>query len=274
MINLSPVIERINALLTEGTEASITYAALEARLALERVCYDRLRQRHDYISHDHLRKWQPGAVINTLMKEVDEHLGTTMTLSMSNKLAEFGVKPADADYVELGTEVGFDSKRIAKLWQALGKLALHIRLPEHKADHISVYGDEVQIRKKVHEVVTELERLAKGSMTISGLGEVVSFECSCGAKNRRRASLLREGQYVHCIDPECKITWKAVREADGFGFESVTVPVNCEQCAAANHMPWRFFLDMKHDEIGSFLCRECSHKNFVQWRLMQMARSG
>lgn len=47
MINLDPVIERIDALLDEDTDQSVTYAALEARLALERVCYDRLRQRHD-----------------------------------------------------------------------------------------------------------------------------------------------------------------------------------------------------------------------------------
>lgn len=50
MIYLPPLIDRIKALLAEGTDSSVTYAALEARLALEKVCYDRLRQRHDYIS--------------------------------------------------------------------------------------------------------------------------------------------------------------------------------------------------------------------------------
>lgn len=48
MIQLQPIIDRNKALLEQDTEASITYAALECRLALEKVVYDRLRQRHAY----------------------------------------------------------------------------------------------------------------------------------------------------------------------------------------------------------------------------------
>jgi hypothetical protein len=272
MINLDPVIERIGTLLDEDTDQSVTYAALEARLALERVCYDRLRQRHDYISHEQLRRWQPGAVVNTLIKEVDEHLGKTLTLSISKSPVRPGVKLEDEEYVEVGTEIGFNPKRIAKLWNALAKLALHAHLPEHRNDAIPAYGDRPRIRAKVEEVQSELRRLAKGTMTFSGLGEEVKFTCSCGELNKRRAGLLRDGQHAHCLNPECKQTWNVTREDDGFGFEQVTVPVNCEACSAANHMPWRFFLDMKHDEVGSFSCHSCRHKNYVQWRLMQVHR--
>jgi hypothetical protein len=269
MIDLAPIIERIEALLADATDASVTYAALEARLALEKVCYDRLRQRHDYISHDQLKRWQPGAVVLTLMNEVDAHIGQTTILKMGKNPS---VQPEDDDYVEIGTEMGFNPKRVAKMWQALANLALHVRLPEHRNDHIPAYGDKAQIRAKVGDVVAELKRLSKGTMTYSGFGEEVHFTCSCGEKNRRRAGLLRDGQHVHCINPDCKQTWKAVQESDGFGFQQVTVPVNCEQCGAANHMPWRFFLDMKHDEVGSFSCHTCQHKNYVQWRLMQVRR--
>ena len=47
MLQLNPIIDRIKALLAEDTDASATYSALEARLALEKAVYDRLRQRHD-----------------------------------------------------------------------------------------------------------------------------------------------------------------------------------------------------------------------------------
>ncbi|WP_076070432.1 hypothetical protein [Sphingomonas montana] len=270
MIQLQPAIDRIRALLIGDTEQNVTYAALEARLALEKVCYDRLRQRHDYISHDQLRRWQPGAIINTLMKDVDEHIGQTLTVSIGKSPVEAGVKPEDDEYVPIGTEVGFDAKRIAKMWNALAKLALHVRLPEHKDDHIADYGDKAKTRAKVEEVVAELERLAKGTMTFSGMGEQVLFVCSCGEKNKRRAGLLRDGRHVHCINPECKITWKATKDADGFTFELVTISVDCEACNVTNHMPWRYFLDMKHDEVGSFSCHTCRHKNYVQWRLTQV----
>lgn len=274
MINLDPVIERIGTLLDEDTDQSVTYAALEARLALERVCYDRLRQRHDYISQEQLRRWQPGAVVNTLIKEVDEHLGETLTLSTSKSPVEHDENLEDLDYVVVGTEIGFKPRRISELWNALAKLALHAHLPEHRNDAIPAYGDRARIREKVEEVQSELRRLAKGTMTFSGLGEEVKFECSCGELNKRRAGLLREGQHVLCLNPDCKQTWKVSREDDGFGFEQVTVPVDCEACRATNHMPWRFFLDMRHDQVGSFSCHCCRHKNYVQWRLMQVRREG
>ena len=91
MLTLGPTIERIKALLAENTEASSTYAALEARLALERVCYDKLLHRYDYISHYELvRKWQPGALINTLMNEVDPYVAQTLTLQIGKSPASAG----------------------------------------------------------------------------------------------------------------------------------------------------------------------------------------
>lgn len=270
MLQLPPIIERIYTLLKEDTEQSLTYAALEARLALEKVCYDRLRQRHDYISHDQLRRWQPRAIVNTLMSDVDKHIAQTMTLMVSTKPFDPEVKSEDHDYVEVGTEIGFDPKHIASLWNALSRLALHVRLPEHRNDQISAYGDKQAIRAKVEEAVSELSRLAKGTMTFSGLGEEVSFECSCGEKNCRRAALLRENQIIHCFNPECMASFVASRDGDEFIFEAQTVDVNCERCQAVNLMPWRFFRDMKTDQVGSFSCHTCRHRNFVQWRLTQI----
>lgn len=270
MIQLQPIIARIRALLDNDTEASVTYAALEARLALEKVCYDRLRQRHDYISHDQLRKWQPNAVINTLIKQVDADLGQTLTLSVGMSPLEANVRPEDDEYLPVGTEVGFNVKRITKMWNALAKLALHVRLPEHRNDYIPEYGHKSDIRAKVEEVVAELERLATGTMIFSGIGEEVSFSCSCGEKNKRRSELLHDGQHIHCINPECKVTWKATKEQDGFTFETVNIQINCDDCKAANYIPKRYLTEMKLDELGSFACHACSHRNFFQWRIMHV----
>jgi hypothetical protein len=272
MIVLNPIIRRITALLAEDTDAGVTYAALEARLALEKVCYDRLRQRHDYISHAQLRKWQPGAVVTTLMQEVDPYLGQTMTLSIGSAVIA-GIKPEDDDYTEIGTEVGFNSKLIAKMWQALANLALHARLPKHADDHIPSYGDRAKIRSKVEAVVAELERLAKGNLVTSGVptGGDMTFDCTCGEKNRRRASLLHKGKHVLCINPDCKETWRVEKvEANEFGFERLTHTVNCERCKVENHIPWRLFYDMRYDQYAGFLCSACQHKNYVQWRLTQV----
>lgn len=264
MINLLPIIERITVLLDKDTDQSVTFAALEARLALEKVCYDRLRQRHDYISHAQLQKWQPGAVINVLMAEVDPHVAETITVSIGKNP---GVNPEDDDFVEVGKQIGFIPKRIAEMWNALAKLALHIGLHKHKDDHIPDYGDKAKIRKKVEEVLAELERLSKGTMSFPGIGEEVSFICSCGETNRRRSELLRDGQHIRCINYGCKETWKAIKEVDGFWFEQMAVTVNCEKCGTPNQFPWRPVLDMKYGEVLSAPCHSCQHRNYVQWRL-------
>jgi hypothetical protein len=274
MINLSPILDRIAALLAEDTDASVTYAALEARLALEKVCYDRLRQCHDYISHAQLRRWQPRRIMNTLLKEVDQHATQTFTLHISKNPARPDVKPEHDEYAEIGTQVGFDPKYVEKLWNALAKLALHARLPEHKEDHISAYGDKVQIRAKVEEVVRELERLSKGNMTFSGVpvGGDITFVCTCGEKNRRRAALLREGQRIFCINPDCDASFTVRKEGSEIGFEAETCDFTCQGCGDQKSLPWRFFFEkLKFGDRAVFDCRNCSHRNYVEWRLTQVA---
>ena len=74
MLNLDPAISKIEELLKENSEARIIYAALECRLAIERICYERLRLAHDYISHDDLKKWQPRDIVKILIQAVEEQL--------------------------------------------------------------------------------------------------------------------------------------------------------------------------------------------------------
>jgi hypothetical protein len=271
VIDLYPIIERIQALLNQDTEQSVTYAALEARLALEKICYDRLRQRHDYISHAQLRRWQPGAVVNTLLAEVDAHLSDTMTLYISKEPAVAGLNPQDDDFVPIGTEIGFNPKRIAKMWQALANLALHVRLPKHKNDQIPEYGDKAQVRAKIDEVVAELQLLSNGTMSFSGvpIGGDVSFVCRCGEENKRRASLLRHGQSVCCINPNCMASWKATKNSEEFTFEPETVAVACSGCTEPNLIDRRSVLAMRYDQHASFNCHECGEKNYMHWQLVQ-----
>lgn len=263
MIHLQPVIDRIKALLAEDTDASVTYAALEARLALEKVVYDRLRQRHDYISHAELAGWNPSYVVNKVITEVDPHVADTMTLMMGQTP---GAKPDEDDYVEIGTQIGFNSKRISKQWNALAKLALHVRVPEHKDDHIADYGNKAEIRAKVDEVVTELERIAKGTMAFSGIpiGADVTFECTCGQQNKRRAALLKEGQSVSCLSPTCVRSYSVVVQDDGgfvFKLESVDVP--CAACGAVHLAPQQELLKMRPGDQKLITCLKCGHVNRV-----------
>lgn len=206
------MISSIRLLLQEDTPQSVTYAALEARLAIEKVCYDRLRQRHDYISHADLVRWQPGYVINTILAEVDSHMRFDMTLQVA-ELPQ--AEDSENEFVSIGTEIGFNPTRISKMWNALAKLALHVRMPEHREDEISEYGDKESIRTKVNEVIEELEGISKGNMTFSGVGMQVWFLCECGQKNIRRAALLKIDQVVSCFNPDCMRSFRVEKDDKG-----------------------------------------------------------
>jgi len=101
LIDLTPSISTIEKFLDENTQASLTYAALECRLAIERICYERLRIAHDYISHDDLKKWQPQDIVKTLIQEVDGGAAETRTISISKESL-----PAGAPQVNFVPETG------------------------------------------------------------------------------------------------------------------------------------------------------------------------
>jgi hypothetical protein len=208
-----------------------------------------------------------------MIADVDKHVTDTLTMYISKKPAVPGVKPAEDDWTKVGTQVGFDGKRIGDLWNALSGLALHVKLPKNKDDHIPEYGDRAKTRTKIEQVVAELEQLAKATMGFSGLGETVSFDCGvCGEKNRRRAALLREGQRIFCINPDCDASWLVRMEGSEINFEGETCDFACQACGHMEHVPWRFFAEkLKFGDRVMFACRNCDHKNYVEWRLSQVA---
>src|SRR5690242_6217362 len=92
--------DRVRALLSDGGAASLTYAALEIRLALERVCYERLRNAHQYISPNELKTWKPQYVVETLMKRVDPNIAREWTLQVE-------LNSGDGNFTNVGTQKGF-----------------------------------------------------------------------------------------------------------------------------------------------------------------------
>lgn len=263
MINLKAAIDRIDALLADDTDASVTYAALEARLAIERVCYDRLRQAHDYISHDQLSRWQPAGVMNDLIQHVDEHAAETLKLSVSKEPARADVAPEDQEYIEFGIQIGFNAKKLGQLWNALSGLALHVTLPKHREDQLQPYGDKSKIRAKVVQVRAELERLSAGNMVTSGVGEEVHFDCICGEKNRRRRALLKPGSSVFCINPKCVESYRFSIENDEPTFEREGGDTECDSCKAPVFVPQRAVGKMRVGEHKLLKCDECGAENKI-----------
>lgn len=275
MINLKPTISQVEKLLEENTEASVTYAALECRLAIERICYERLRLAHDYISHDDLKKWQPAHIVNTLIQEVDEHAATSLTISFAPEVPSENTPEGfkALDLKPLGTQIGFDAKEFGKLWNGLSNLALHVPKPTSKGVTVKQYGDIQVIASKVKQALAEIERISEGTLTSSGMGEEISFECVCGSNNKRRLGLLKDGQTINCINPKCDESYTYV--PSDMSFERRAIKVVCRACETSRYIPTRSVEKLKRsvekskadDERITFVCEKCDETIHVSWGL-------
>jgi hypothetical protein len=88
MVDLKAIIARIEQLVADHTPASVTYAALECRLAIEKICYERLIVAHSYIAREDLRGWRPGDVMTSLITQVDGRAASEQTLFISKQPSE------------------------------------------------------------------------------------------------------------------------------------------------------------------------------------------
>jgi len=278
MVNIQPSIDAIERLLIEGTPQSLAYAALECRLAIEALCYERLSIAHNYISHDDLKRWQPRDVVNILIQEVDAQIASTFTLYISRDSVPEGkgeMVQSDyeaLEYLPVGTQIGFDPKLIGKLWNALANVALHVQPPKSADDVVAIRGEPEKIRARVVEALAEIKRISSRNLLSSGLGEEVSFDCSCGTTNKRRAGLLQAGQTVSCINPACKESFSVeIRDADIL-FTRRTFAVLCSMCSQPADIPMKWAEKLKVDESLNYVC-DCGHGNLLQWKLMQLRES-
>lgn len=277
MLDLSPAISKIEELVKDDTEASITYAALECRLAIERICYERLRLAHDYISHDDLKKWQPRDIVRVLIQEVDSKAAETFTMSISTSpIPEGSPEPSlkeyqEMEFVPIGTQVGFNPNKLGSLWNALAKLALHISLPTSKADNVPHYGNRESIKKKVSEALAEIKRIGEGTLMSTGMGDEVSFACFCGSKNKRRLELITDGQIVSCINPDCDESYGFVKTDLSFGRR--TFEMTCRACGAQRDIPKKMVEKLRTDQHIHFDCEGCGEAIYVSWRPMQAQKT-
>lgn len=268
MIALADTIATIKSHLAEGSSRALTYAALECRLAIERISYNRLARAHDYIAHEEIRRWQPHHVIKLLAEDVDPDVASTYTISVSRQPAgDVNYDPASLEYVPIGTQQGFDGAKLAKLWNALSNIALHVRLPKSSADQIAAFGDSAAIRTKVEETLVEIERIASGTLASTGIGQEVSFACVCGTHIKRRAALVPPGKIIFCINPDCAETWEAEHDGEDINFVRRKVEDECS-CGALVIVPLAMLEKLRPSESLTARCA-CGRETIFHWRLFR-----
>ncbi|NWO07247.1 MAG: hypothetical protein HLX50_16620 [Alteromonadaceae bacterium] len=280
MKDIGSRIEKVEALLDEGSISSLTYAALESRFTIELICYERLLTAYGYTSYSDLRRWQPKDIVQQVIQEANDLAATTLKFSVSKTPVDPANPPRSVadygsfEYVEVGTQVGFDIKEIGKLWNSLSGAALHVQTPRSKDNDLSVYGDPAKIKAKVEKALDLFRKIAKGNLLTSSPGPEVSHKCDgCGATIKRKMNLVYNGMLASCSSEACKESYVLTINELGveFGRRQTTFP--CDGCGTTIALPAKQAEGLKMDQLLIAECGDCGEKAEIRLRHCKVVRS-
>lgn len=265
MLDIPKRIELISSLLEQDTEQSLTYAALESRLTLEYLCYERFRLYFSYLSESDLKNWQPKHIIKQISDEVDDNVSKEFSISISDekidgRLPETKEEFESIKYTPLGNQSGLKLNKLHKLWNGVSNAALHIPVPSISSDSINIYGDKYKIRKKVTEVIAFLSDITGNLLMGGSFGEEYSFNCvACGTKIKRPISGLQDKTALSCINPKCQESYVIQKDKyDDFEVIRSVIKFSCCGCNEDLEVPIRVFKDLRFNQVLHIRCGKCS----------------
>jgi hypothetical protein len=271
MLDIKRRMQVISDLLDLNTPESVTYAALECRLAIEYLCYDRMKMALGLASYADMGGWTPSKVVKAVEELVDEHIVESCTILSAQGLdLPAGQQPTKEDYEKLdfkpiGSQAAIDMKQIVKLWNALSKAALHVQVPKLPTDTLAIYGSQSKTIKKVRECLTEFAKIAVGTMLTNGFSAETSISCDgCGFPVRRRIKYLEDKQTVSCVNPDCdeSYTVELVNDKD-VNFVRRQALFDCQNCRTTISLPMKQLENKKAFEMLEIACKDCGRLHRV-----------
>lgn len=264
VFNINKNINTAKSLIEKNDTDQLYYACLELRYALEKITYQKLKQRLDKITIEEISSWQPKRALDRLMELVDEHLGQDTTLSMARE-DQYGVAPDAAKFFHVGTTKGIDPKKIGKHWQKLGSF-LHIKMPQTKSDHPEK-PDATTLKEYLGEVIDYIEKLTSTSFD-SFFSMNVTVKCSrCEQSIVRNSKLLKEGDIVQCQNPQCPASYIVHKKEEDFIFEPYLFTLECDKCGQKADYEANAFLKMSYRDSYRAKCNGCGAEHNVRWSL-------
>lgn len=237
--------------LETGSDSALKYAALELRMAMEAITYDRALAFKEEFPTEEYDTWQPKKVMAVLL-EIDPMTDKDSTIAFGLE-EEYGV-PAK-QMTSLGTETVLNMGVLKKHYDALGSF-LHIQTI--KSTKAGKTVDHKKLRKRCEEIWAYLDKVLSSPIFNSTLGVFSSRECAeCGKKIRKR---IPQGE--NTIQVECSNCIASYRVSDSGAYQSVWEPLQQEiECANAECMK-KIVVWEKEIRLGAnWNCPDCKGKN-------------
>lgn len=271
MLDIKERIEVIKKLVSQDSECSLTYAALECRLTIEYIAYERFKASYAYLSPKELEGWSPRDVVRQVAADVNDTVCDQVTLHIS-KQPITGTPPStleeyeSLDYIPIGTQAELKLGKLHSLWHGVSNTALHIPIPTISTEAMSIYGQLDKIKSKVQDVIDFLSDLQTGNMILGGTKEkTYNFSCdSCRIEIKKTIKSIGRKKIIHCINPKCKESYLIEEDSETkelFYSRRVFV-VDCKSCGQKHEIPTNIFKGLKFEEALNIQCSNC-HKTQV-----------
>lgn len=232
----------------------LKYAALELRMAMESLTYDRALAYKAEFPPAEYETWQPRKVMAILL-EIDPNADKDSSLA-------FGIEPSlgvTPDVMEaLGTEIVLNMATIKRHYDALGS---YLHVPTIKQRKAGAKIDVVKFRARCDEIAAYLTEVLASPVWNTTMGNFATHDCmKCGHPIRKRMPHGQDVVDAKCF--ECGATYKVTDAGEGKAhFEPDQVEVKCaNQDCKTSVFPWR-------SEIvpnSGWKCEVCGGENDIK----------
>jgi hypothetical protein len=239
--------------LLSGEDARLKYAALDLRMAMEAITYDRALAYKEEFPPDEYQTWQPRKVMSVLL-EIDSSADTDRALAIGAE-SEYGVRAPVMH--SLGSEQVLNMSTLRKHYDALGS---YLHLPSMKQMKAGGAIDTDRLRQRCDELVGVIDAVLSSPIFNVTLGEFARFVCArCERPIRKRLSRDEDELTAECF--ECHATYNVARLPSGqYRVEPKRHEVSCaaERCVGTITL-WEADL-----QVGKYwMCGACGGRNVV-----------
>ena len=248
---------RAKALLAEPTSKNLRYAALELRLCIELLTYEKLRSFSSVIPESVLSTWQPPQAVKALL-EFEPSADRSFTL-FAGLEEEYGKPSNDMKFV--GKHNAIPLKWLRRHYNKLGSL-LHAPPPASSGGM-----SQAETKTYLEQCVSELEEPLSGNITGFSLRNVVSIPCDvCESPVMANAEVATSSHKAVCLNPKCSAEYFVDARPDGeIAFRLKATVFNCAVESCSGNMP----IENRKLDIGAeLICPECKSKHRIvsrQW---------
>lgn len=245
-------IERAKKLIEVGDKVSLRYAALELRMAMEFLTYEKLDGTGNHIPKYIVDAWQPPQAVKALL-EFDQ-LGDKSFKIFAGIEEEYG-KPAK-DMKLVGEHKSLGLKWLRKHYNKVGKYLHGHRTTEELMP-------EKELKSYLQEVAAAVEEANSGNIRGAAFIQPFDVTCEkCGQPFVVAKSSLKNTKKFYCFNANCRAEYHG--ELTGENSAKFRLLATTFDCAACNA---KISVENRHLKIGfKFKCGKCNTEHELCYR--------